>query len=88
MTLNVCQMSAGVSDATGGALLNTGALEIISTVFKENMAMDDGLAIQSLESAVMMLHNVTFDGNILGCASGTYSYTQDVSTSTTFSHNI
>lgn len=81
-------MSAGVPDVTGGALLNTGALEIISTVFKENMAMEGGLAIQSLESAVMVLQNVTFDGNILGCASGTYSYIQDVSTTNTFSHNF
>lgn len=81
-------MSAGSPDEAGGALFNTGAMEIMNTVFKENTAMDGGLAIQSLESAVVVLRNVTFDGNILSCPSETYSYTQEVSTSTVSVHRL
>lgn len=63
-------------------MFNTGALEIINTVFKENMAMDGGLAIQSIQPAVKVLRNVTFDGNILSCPPEAYSFTKEVSTST------
>lgn len=74
-------MSAGLPGSVGGALLNFGALEVINTQFKENMADDGGLAIQNEESAVMGLRNVTFDDNILRCPSATFSYTREVSTS-------
>ena len=77
----ICGMPAEFPDETGGALINTGVLKVVNTVFKENMAMDGGLAVQRQDSDVTVLRNVTFDGNILGCPAQTYSYTRDVSTS-------
>lgn len=75
-------MPAKCTEKTGGALFNTGLMEIQDTVFAENTATSGGLAIQTLPSTVV-LRNVTFDGNILSCPSQTYSYTDDVSTEIT-----
>lgn len=72
-------MPVDLADETGGALLNSGEIEIQNTVFAENTATDGGLAVQTLESP-MVLWNVTFRDNILSCPSQTYSYTQYVST--------
>lgn len=65
-------------------------MDIKNTVFAENMATDGGLAIHSTDYDVV-LSNVTFDGNIRGCPTQTYSFTQDVRTDTkpsTFAHNF
>lgn len=76
----VCQLPIDVAEETGGALFNAGALEISSSAFVENMAMDGGLAIQNVElTSNVVLWNVTFEDNRLECPSLTYSYTRDVS---------
>lgn len=76
-----CGIPTDFAEETGGALFNIGALEIVNTVFAENTATIGGLAINNLASTstTLVLWNVTFDGNILGCPAETYSSTQDVS---------
>lgn len=76
-----CVITTDFAEETGGALFNIGALEIVNTVFAENTATIGGLAIQNLKSTstALVLWNVTFDGNILGCPADTYSSTQYVS---------
>lgn len=66
------------AEETGGALFNSGILEIKNTIFAENAAAG-GLAIQNVQPSVVLL-NVTFDGNVLSCPPQTYNYTQHVST--------
>ena len=70
-------MPTGHAEETGGALFNSGILEIKNTVFAENTAAG-GLAIQTVQPSVVLL-NVTFDANVLSCPSQTYNYTQHVS---------
>lgn len=71
-------------------MFNAGTLVIQRAVFTENMATGGGLAIQNSDSSAsaVVLRDVEFNGNILGCPSQTYSSTQDVSTVTTGATDI
>lgn len=68
-----------VADNEGGALHNTGAMEINDTLFFYNEATERGLAVYNFK-LLGLLSNVTFENNILRCPAGEYSDKLDPNT--------
>ena len=63
---------------SGGGLYNAGALAVSGTLFKENIAGEDGLAIHD-EGSYLVLGNVTFEENMFRCPVDQYADTHHVS---------